>query len=78
MVKFKVGDLVRCVKPDPERCLRVGDNYVVESVFAIYDDVFVAVEGGHPFWAARFEPAGTTRTVAPENRSRVDAGPRTL
>jgi hypothetical protein len=75
MAKFKKGDRVRCVNPDPEGLLTRGEKLTVEHVETCRSGTgFVYVKGGLAFWASRFAPV--RRTVATKNRSRVDAGPR--
>jgi hypothetical protein len=69
-MKFVVGDRVRCVRAEDVTSLRVNAIYVVLAANSEY----VSVDKGPPCWCHwRFEPV--CRTVSPENRSRVDAGP---
>jgi hypothetical protein len=71
--KFKKGDRVRCVDAERMALLSLGQVYDVLRVTDEY--VFIdGPDGG--FWHSRFELIGSWEgTVAPENRSRVDAGP---
>ena len=75
-MKFRVGDLVNCVGHEPDQYLTVGKTYEVlhackSTVWVVSDSYYVT-----PYWVERFEMY--RRIVAPKNRSRVDAGPRTL
>ena len=69
-MRFKVGDRVRCVVRTG--ALVLGAKYIISKCEHIG---YVEVAGleGEEWWTHRFEPI--PRTVAPENRSRVDAGP---
>lgn len=80
-MKFKVGDLVRCTNAVGayRGMLSRGQCYRVVRLLRAHGEDFVELPGlDVPHWyASRFELV-TGATVAPQNRSRVDAGPRTL
>jgi hypothetical protein len=78
-MKFKKGDRVRCVDAGLSLAdwLKHGAQYTVVSSRVDLCDEFVKLSGdptGVDWRAWRFEPM-RLGTVAPENRSRVDAGP---
>lgn len=78
MSKFKKGDLVRCSNFTGLSLVRGKIYEVLRTSYRKHGSKFVEIDlpGEYAwFYAHRFVHAGT---VAPENRSRVDAGPRTL
>ena len=71
-MKFKVGDIVRCIDDGGKPIIRNGQTYVVSVAYSEGDgDDYVRVEGMHSsFFQRRFELA---TTIIEDTRSYLEA-----